>query len=343
MIIYIHGPDAFRSREKLRELVAEFKKKRDPQGYNITRLQGQDLMFDRFRHEALSSGFLSPRRLVVVEEVIGKGGQDITEKIVEFLKSELRLSGPDANVLVFWEADGLSGVQKEKPLKKKQKVGKRKRELSQGLEEYLNTQRYTFHFPLLAAGEVQKWIIERVRNMGGTIERTAVDALATIVGSDLWRAANEVEKLIAWRLTDTVRLRDITALVESLDLSPSGFEFLDAVGGRATPAALTRLYELIHAGNDAVAIHALLTRLFRTICLVKSYLEDASVKSKSQASEDLGLHPYVVKKTVTVTQRFSWGELSIMGQKLLQLDSDIKGGSDDPVLALEMFVIEVCK
>jgi len=279
--------------------------------------------------------------MVVVEEVIAKGGKDTTGKIAAFLASKPSFDELSSNVLIFWEADGLSSARKPKPLK--EHTGKRKQKLEDGLEVLLQAQPYTFSFPLLSEGEVRKWIEQRINQAGRTIEPAAVSELASIVESDLWRAANEADKLIAWQQRDTVRLSDVSHLVERFDVMPSSFEFLDAVGMRAAPLALSRLCELIQSGTEPVAIHAILVRLIRTVCLVKSYLEDEGIKSKGKAAEDLGLHPYVVKKIVLQSSRFSWDELFSLERRLLQVDRELKGGSDDPMLALEMFVIEICK
>src|SRR3989338_2379931 len=76
MLIFIHGEDTFRSREKLHELILEFKKKRDPQGFNVVRLDGGELTWERFRHEALSPGFLAPKRMIVIERLLARGKKE---------------------------------------------------------------------------------------------------------------------------------------------------------------------------------------------------------------------------------------------------------------------------
>ncbi len=79
----------------------------------------------------------------------------------------------------------------------------------------------------------------------------------------------------------------------------------------------------------------------RNLIKIKSLAENSSFSSwqfSYQASKTLGLHPFVVKKTLPIAQNFSMEELKNSYQKLLELDYQIKTGKIDPKIGIEMFV-----
>ena len=105
MIIYIYGPDTFRSREKLRELISEFKKKRDPHGHNVARLRAPEIGAEQFWDAVSSPGLLSPKRMIVLEGAVTSGSAERQETILSYLQ-QLHLETPESNAVVFWDAGG---------------------------------------------------------------------------------------------------------------------------------------------------------------------------------------------------------------------------------------------
>jgi DNA polymerase-3 subunit delta len=113
------------------------------------------------------------------------------------------------------------------------------------------------------------------------------------------------------------------------------------VAARSVPQALKELHALAAAGVEPLLIHGMLVRLFRTLALVKSYFEDETVRDKIGAADDLGLHPFVVKKTAPLTGRFSWDDIREVYRRLLALDLKLKRQGDDPYLPLELFIVNL--
>ncbi|MEW6610481.1 MAG: DNA polymerase III subunit delta [Patescibacteria group bacterium] len=342
MIIFIYGPDTFRSREKLKEVIEEFKKKRDPQGYNVVRLEGKGLTFERFRSEARTAGFLSPRRMVVVENLLQEGNSSVVERIKSFLEEE-NFRARDANVVVFWEGD-MNARRNTCSVHKRSERGKKEEPRAQiadiSLFDFLASREYVFSFPLLEPREVSAWIRERVRASGSSCERAVAEALAAVVGSDLWRADREIGKLAALRRGAAITKEDLMVLVETEE-SPSQFALTDAAGERNVVHALPLYYSLVLSGIEPLAIHSMLVRLFHTIALVKSYMEETQGERSADIGKVLGIHPYVAQKTIPFTRQYSWEDLQKIYRSLLAVDMRIKTESGDATLPLELFIADL--
>ena len=67
---------------------------------------------------------------------------------------------------------------------------------------------------------------------------------------------------------------------------------------------------------------------------------DPGVKQK--ISLELGLHPYVVQKTLYQVKNFSLPELKKIYGKLLALDRKMKRGNFNSRAFLDLFIAEVC-
>ena len=76
MIIFLHGPDTYRSKKKIEEL----KKERNFSDSNIVILEGEELSPEELHRVFLTPDLLSSKRLVIVKNVIKKTKK---EKVLE--------------------------------------------------------------------------------------------------------------------------------------------------------------------------------------------------------------------------------------------------------------------
>ncbi|MGB9680832.1 MAG: DNA polymerase III subunit delta, partial [Minisyncoccia bacterium] len=181
MVIFLYGPDTYRSRQKLKELKRKFIQKRDKQGLNIVNLAADDLNIDLFRRSVLSAGLFTGRRLIIIENFFQKKKEDknLIQEIVNYLK---RIRKDEDNVIIFWDGEIIES------------------DLSIELKEIFDlliSQKYCQEFPLLKDDELVYWIQKEVIKRGGKIQPQAVYFLVREIGPDLWRLSNEINKLLA--------------------------------------------------------------------------------------------------------------------------------------------------
>jgi len=324
MIIFLTGHDTFRSRERLRQLRAAFMKKFDPTGLNITTFEGSALTFEDFRSSVLSQGFFTSRRFVVVERPF-EADRKVQDALTEFIRSA---SIPEEIVVVFWD-----GAAEQKKKKKEEETPVRT------LATTLARVKQREQFDLLTPVEVERWIRKRIQDRGGTIDRESVTRLAASAGSDLWRLANELEKLFhqtKGKITGADVEDDTGQAVEE-----NIFAFTDALGQRNERLALKLLEDQFTAGANELY---LLTMIARQVGILLS-ISDVSSREPNPATiaTRLNLHPYVVKKSLQQIRMFTVSELIAAHDRLVDIDRQIKSSRTDPRVLLESFVASICR
>ncbi len=80
MIYFLYGPDTYRSREKLRELV-----KNNSDGFNIQKVDGSRLSADELNKHIATNDLFSQKKFLIVEGLASKDSK-AKEDVVEFLR-----------------------------------------------------------------------------------------------------------------------------------------------------------------------------------------------------------------------------------------------------------------
>lgn len=78
---------------------------------------------------------------------------------------------------------------------------------------------------------------------------------------------------------------------------------------------------------------------FRNLLIVKDLIQ--KYRSPYIPSKVTNLHPYVIKKSCSLAQKFTIQELKKIYQKIFQVDLDIKTGRVEPEVALDLLIAEI--
>ncbi|RME49411.1 MAG: DNA polymerase III subunit delta [Chloroflexi bacterium] len=324
MYYIFHGDDEFTRSEAVAELKAKLG---DPAvaDINTTVLDGRNVTLSELIHACDSIPFMGNRRLVIVENMLQrfdprKGGRSETDdQLLDALKSYLPQL-PESTRLVFVESKSLHG---NNPILK----------LAQR-----DDQAYVREFEVPRHGAVGRWITRRVKEKGGTIQSGAVMLLTLYGGEDLRLLDQEIEKLLTFAGDRAITEADVRRLVPAA-VESNIFAMVDALGQRDRRQAVTRLHELLEAGESPIYLLFMITRQFRILTQVKELagqgLQLPAIQSR------LGLHRYVVEKALGQARNFSLGQLNVIYRKILETDEAIKTGQLEPELALDMLVAEL--
>lgn len=336
MYYIFHGEDEFSRTEQVSRFRAQMG---DPQFADLNTLQfdGRKVTLGELQHACDAVPFLSDKRLVLVEGMLARfeprraksdneEGEPSEEAANPALAKELKeylTRLPDSTRLVFLESKTLA---KNNPI------------LKHAAEDKKNAHVKEFAEP--KARDLPKWIRDRVKEKGGTIEPGAVEELAAHVGTDLRLLDIEVDKLMTYRNGQTIRAEDVRTLVASVHESDV-FALVDALGQREAGAAL----KLLHAQLDHNAapgyLLSMIVRQFRLLLQMKDLA--ARGKTLDAAREQLKLHPFVAEKTWKQALNFSLPQLEAIYQKLLDVDVAIKTGRSEPVVALDVLIVELTR
>lgn len=197
------------------------------------------------------------------------------------------------------------------------------------------------HFKPLYDNEIPGWIQEHVRAQGYDIEPKAVQMLADYVGTDLQRAASEVQKLITFTGgRDTLTANDV------LDASGQTrefnvFELQSAIGegryGDATRILNRILQQASNPQSEAIMIVAVLNAYFDK--LWKLQVPTAGRMSNTDVARRIGVSPYFATEYVVAAKRFNRTSIARAFSALLAADYELKGGaSRGPKLILTLLL-----
>ncbi len=321
MILFIYGPDTFRSREKLKELILQFREKRDNVGLNVVKLSGEDLDFNRLHQECMTQGFLAEKKMIVIEQLLKHGSLDTHEQVHRFLKNH----NDEDNVLVFFETDFV-------PKKTKKEA------TTYNLFEFLKKQKFSFAFPELSQNEISNWIRDRVYHFGSSIEPNAIKEMETRIGANLWRMTQEIQKLVALKHKESITHEDVTKHVEGVSENRI-FALTDAIASQKTAQALDLLSQEKERGANEIYILTMIVRQFRIILQMADLISNG-VTQAPKIAKQLGLHPFAVKKTLPLVQKYTPDQLQTIYKRLVHIDRALKSSYPNPEILLNLLILE---
>lgn len=184
--------------------------------------------------------------------------------------------------------------------------------------------------------ELQQWVSERVKELGGEISNPDARLLVQYCGSDQTRLGNELEKLVAYGTKITAE--SIAQLVEP-NPADTVFTLLEqALGGQSSKAIQTMLgLERAHA--DPLQIASMLIWQAHIMALVHA-AQDERVQS-GVIAKDHKINPYVVSKSTRLISGLSLQKLRQIIERVAELDIQLKSSSYDPWRTLEHAVLSL--
>lgn len=311
MIIFLYGQDAYRSKEKLDEIVRHYKEVRKS-ALNLIYIDAKDISFFDFYDHFKISPMFAEKKLMIVKNVF------LHKKFQEDFLEEVKHIQSFKDIIVVYESE----------------VVDQRLKLFKVLLKESKSQEFT----LLDAKNLRDFAQKKFEMQGQKINMDALSLLLNYVGNDLWQLSNEVKKLVNFRKGLVVKKEDVELLVRP-KIEVDIFKTIDALAQKNTKQVLLFMQKHIDNGDDPLYLISMIAYQFRTLLMVKELAEKGlmynSIVKKS------GLHPFVVKKSYFACSKFSFHELKNIYKKTFQIDSDIKAGKIDSETALDMLVSSV--
>ncbi len=309
MIIFLYGPDTYRSRQKLGEIVNSYKEIHKS-GLNLIFLQGGSLKFQNFKDNTRQSSMFKEKKLIVVTEVFSNSDfkKSFLKEGKTFVDSE--------NIIIFYE--------EKKPLAKDL------------LLVFLKKHGKSQEFKMIAGQKLKNWTKKEFKKLKTEIEDRALDKLIEFVGGNLWRMANEIKKLSDFKNRGKVSMKDIALLVKP-KIESDIFKTIDAIASKDKRRALKLINSHIEKGESPFYLFTMINYQFRNLLITKDVLE-----RNLSPFGSLKLHPFVIKKSCALAGKFSLLELKKIYQRIFKIDLNIKTGKIDPETALDLFIAEIC-
>lgn len=311
MIIFLYGPDSFRSKQKLDEIVAHYKASKKS-GLNLASLDAAEIEFADFYDHFKTVSMFAEKKLIILKNVFSN--KNFQEELVGEMKKIEELQ----DVVVIYESEAPDARLK----------------LYKALLKTCKCQ----EFELLAGAGLKKWTMGEFEKLGQKINLDALDLLLNYAGNDLWRLSEEIKKLANFKTGTVIRKDDVELFVKpriELDI----FKTIDALAAKNKTQALALLHKHLDGGEVPLYLLSMIAYQFKNLLIVKELAQEglmyASIVKRS------GLHPFVVKKTYYACNQFSLEELKKIYSRIFQIDSDIKTGRIDSEVALDLLVASI--
>jgi len=322
MILFLYGEDTFRSRQQLNKMVAKFKVDRDPTGLNVTIPDITEERPETILEEIHAAPFLAEKRLVVIKGLLGSKEKRLQELFLEKLKKN---DFPVSTILLLWE--------EENDFKKATNVVKE-------LFSLLQKEKYAQCFDILNGPKLAAFIEEEVQEHGATISKEAVVYLTENSRDDLWLVESTLQQLFALCEGREITLSDVKQFV-SERYDDNIFNLVDAIIAGKGEKVFPMLEEQYKKGEDATFVFSMLIRQFRILLTLRDLL-DRGVNANDGLAKEMGLHPFVVKKSLPFAKQYSLAHLKEIYTALLDLDKKTKTGGGDQQVLLDVFISRLC-
>lgn len=186
--------------------------------------------------------------------------------------------------------------------------------------------------PLYKDG-LKKWIIQQIRKGGKAIDKDAVDMLVEVSGNEMLSLNSDIDKLILYcNDRKNISVKDVGAVSGSMR-SFTVFEVVNAIIDRRLKDAVISLHRAIDDGEPPVRIFYFILREFRMMLKAKTAISRG--KSNEEAAKLAGVPPFKVKEFSQKVNKISRDDLFKLFDKLIDIDSRLKGSSLKPAMILE--------
>jgi len=331
MLIFLYGSDTYRSRQKLNDIVENYKKAHK-KGLNLKYFQGKDLDFGEIQNEIQQTSIIAGNKMLILEDTFSN--VDFKEKFLKnsknFINYPSEAKGGDEgkpegvnfidskDLILFYEEREISGA--NSLLKLLKKSGKSQ------------------EFKLLAGQNLKNWIKKEFNSYGAKTESLVIEKLINFLGNDSWQLSNEIKKLATYKKNKIIQAKDIELLVKP-KIDVDIFKTIDAIAEKNKKQALSLLHKHLEKGDSPLYLLSMINFQFRNLIQIKSLVEKNCTYQNIVRSTRL--HPYIVKKSLWQARSFSFLELKKIYQKIFKADFDIKTGKLNPELALDLLISEI--
>lgn len=324
MLYFLFGPDTYRSKQKLKELLEKYQT-----DFEIHKIDGENIKFEELRNKINSISIFSSKRLFVIENLsLNKNQQQITS----FLKDAnlyARTEDYVNNILIFWEEKINKNTSLYKFLSTSHITTKH-----QARDKKKADENFVFEFNQLDNNELKKWVNDYVKQKAGKIESMAIQDLTMNGKNNLWKLSQELDKLLAYNKNITL---DNICLLTNSNFDNNIFNLTDAIGTGNKVTALELINKQLESGMQPIYLLSMIIRQFRILIQVKEKISP-DFKTRADSVKELGLHPFIVQKSIGQSQKYSFEQLEKIYQDLQKIDLQLKSSKLSPEVLFNYFI-----
>ena len=311
MLTLIFGKDDYQTKEKAKEIIADYQKK-TPTEIKLDIFDRGQMSFQGLEEELRNNSMFSSKRIFFFRNAFVNKNfkQDFLNSAENILNSK--------DLILFLE-------QRTIPR-------------NDSLLKLFQRQGTILQFDSLSKSKMEQYIQKELKARGIEIENMALSKLMLYLGNDLWRISTELKKLIAFcSQKKIVDPQDIELLVKP-NIESAIFETLEAIASQNKGKALSLVSRHIANNDSPFYLLSMINYQFRNLLLIK----EQEGKEYSHVVKELKpLSPFVIKKNLPLAKKFSRERLEKIYFKIFKIDVAIKTGKLSPELGLELLIADI--
>jgi DNA polymerase III subunit delta len=312
MIFFLYGSDNYRSKKKLEEIIEQYKNTHK-KGLSLMYFDGEKLNFQDFWNDFNIISMFKEKKLAVLNNIFSN--KSLKE---DFLKNEKKLTDSENIVVIYEEKEIPETDLLFKSLKKNSKLQK---------------------FDFLEGEKLKNWVKEEFEKYKTKADSRVIQILINFIGNDLWQFSGEIKKLSAYKSkTKEIEEKDIVSLIKP-KIESDIFKTIDALSSKNTKMALFLIHKHLEKGDNPNYLLSMIKFQFQNLLIIKElYEKGVPIYNFAKLTK---IHPFVVRKSIDLSKKFTLQELKKIYQKIFQIDLEIKTGKIDPEVALDLFLTEI--
>ena len=192
--------------------------------------------------------------------------------------------------------------------------------------------------PLKKESEKEEFVKNLFLDLGRKVSPAAISALVNATGTDLRELSASVSQLAADTPAGVIEESHVNKYHQG-KIETTGFDVADRVMEGNFAESLLTLRHALTTGTDPVMITSAIASSLRGIAKVSSI--NRAQKSFELAGE-LAMAPWQIDKARRQLNGWNANTLTAAVEAIAKCDAQVKGGSSDPVYALEQALSRIC-
>lgn len=241
MIIFLYGPDTYRSRQKLGEIVEHYKEVHKS-GLNLRFFEDKNLSYQDFKDEFQQMPMFQEKKLLVIKNIFEN--QEFKNSFLENGKKFI----DSKDIIIFQE----------------------EKEVAPGdvFLKFLAKNAKMQEFQHLGGVRLKNWAEKEFKKYNTGIRPEALQRLISCIGNDLWHLANEIQKLAAFKMNEAVEIKDVDLLVKP-EIETDIFKTIEALALGDKKKALQLVHEHLEKGDNPLYLLSMINFQFRNLLIIK--------------------------------------------------------------------------
>lgn len=199
-------------------------------------------------------------------------------------------------------------------------------------------------FGALNDNELIKWTKDKLRDLNSDADEKAVRQIVGLVGNNVRRLTNEIEKLAAAALPENLITYELVESLVPNSRELTNFELTDYLMEKNKTKTLHVLKKILDDGAEPLMLLGLIASNFRRLSLAKEMMKQGV--ERREIMRIIRLPPFKHEEFIASARRADRNELSHIMKKIAETDLAIKtskggGGKFGARMQIEMLVYEL--